>query len=264
MESYFKDIEHFPLLSQENEKQLATRSLKGDLKARHKLVESNLRLVITIAKSFKDLGVPFGDLIAEGNLGLMKAAERFDPTKGVKFSSYSAFWIKQKIRICLTKMGKTIRIPNRSLQQISKIRKAETELENVLNRKPTNNEIADYTELALSTVNRLRELKTTNVSLQDTLNMNDEVKSVEDMLVSDSELPYDRIFANEEVKQIENCLDQLTEREKFIITKRYGLGNQPRQTLEEISEQLDVSRERVRQIQMTTLNKLKHMLIRQN
>ena len=84
------------------------------------------------------------------------------------------------------------------------------------------------------------------------------------MLVSDSELPYDRIFANEEVKQIENCLDQLTEREKFIITKRYGLGNQPRQTLEEISEQLDVSRERVRQIQMTTLNKLKHMLIRQN
>ena len=259
--NYYEDISSFSLLSRDEEYELGLRSLAGDSDARDALVESNLKLVVKIAHSYKGFGVPLNEIIAEGNLGLLRAAEKYDPKVGVRFSSYSAIWIKQSIRLCLAKLSRTVRIPISSLSKASKIKNAIISLEELLNREPTNHEVAEYLDFPLKTVKSLRNLKTVNVSLQQKVGHDEELTEMQDFLVDEEDiLPLDQLLSNEEVSEMMQFFEFLKDREKLILSLRFGLSGQPPKTLEEVSQGLNITRERVRQIQIASLAKLKSQI----
>lgn len=259
--NYYEDISSFSLLSRDEEYELGLRSLAGDSDARDALVESNLKLVVKIAHSYKGFGVPLNEIIAEGNLGLLRAAEKYDPKVGVRFSSYSAIWIKQSIRLCLAKLSRTVRIPISSLSKASKIKNAIISLEELLNREPTNQEVAEYLDFPLKTVKSLRNLKTVNVSLQQKVGHDEELTEMQDFLVDEEDiLPLDQLLSNEEVSEMMQFFEFLKDREKLILSLRFGLSGQPPKTLEEVSQGLNITRERVRQIQIASLAKLKSQI----
>lgn len=263
LDTYFNDINEYSLLTREEEYDLGLSSLKGDLDARDALVEANLKLVVRIAHSYKGYGVSLNEIIAEGNIGLIKAAEKFDPRLGVRFSSYSAIWIKQSIRLCLANLSRTVRIPVSSLSKASKIKHAVTSLESLLNREPTNEEVADYLDFSIVTVRHLRNLQTVNVSLQQQVSQDDDQSELQDFLVSEDEpLPLEKILSSEEVTEMMKFFEYLKDREKLILTLRFGLNGTAPKTLEEISQGLLITRERVRQIQIASLAKLRTLLNR--
>ena len=265
LSQYIKEIEQFPLLNNDEEKALGEKVVHGDEKALEKLIQSNLRLVIKIAHEFKGYGVPLNEIVAEGNLGLIKAAKRFDPDKGAKFSTYSAIWIKQAMRICLAKLSKTVRVPISSMSKFCKIREACLKLKEKLNRSPGDTEVADYLRMPVKTVENLRNLKFACYSLNKKLKNESGIGQIQDMLEEQREelQPDQNILKEELADSITRHWHCLNERQQYVLEHRYGLGNKPIKTLHEISDLLEISGERVRQIQVDALHKLKKQIRRE-
>jgi len=264
MKQYMEELTKVPLITKEQEAVLAEQIHSGDQKlhdeACRTLIEANLRLVVKIAHDFRGFGLPMLDLVSEGNIGLTRAVEKFNPKLGAKFSSYAAWWIKQSMRRALSNQGGTIRIPVQSLGKIGKIRSAVTVLKDRLGRIPTDEEIARETGLTERSVTALR------LSDLRTVSINSPIKEGEDGslgdIISDSsaQRPDEIIGEQETYERLITLVNQLSERERIIIVARFGLDGKPPRTLDEVSAKLGRTRERVRQIQNQALNKLRDML----
>ena len=260
MKLYMQNIGQYSLVTPDEEVELAARIAIGEDEARAKLIRSNLRLVVKIAHDFKGLGLPLLDLISEGNIGLMRAVEKFDPSKGAKLSSYAAWWIKQSMRRALANQARTIRIPVQSASKIGKIQAARTRMLEKLGREPTDKEIAGEVNLTERTVTGLRLGKTTTISLHDPI-QHGEDGEFRDIIPDDKTTSPDEIVQDEETLQhMLRLTDRLDERERTILTLRFGLNGERPRTLEEVSQTIGRTRERVRQIQNQALEKLRAMI----
>ena len=260
MKLYMQNIGQYPLVTPADEVKLAARIAKGDPEARTTLIRSNLRLVVKIAHDFKGLGLPLLDLISEGNIGLMRAVEKFDPTKGAKLSSYAAWWIKQSMRRALANQTKIIRIPVQSATKISKIQAAKTKLTEELGRDPSDKEISLAVNLTERTVTGLRLGKTTTISLNDPI-QHGEDGEFRDIIADEKASSPDELIQDEEtLSHMLMLTEQLEERERTILMLRFGLNGERPKTLEEVSQTIGRTRERVRQIQNQALDKLRSLL----
>lgn len=260
MKLYMQNIGQFPLVSPEEEIELAAKIKDGDDDAKQKLIRSNLRLVVKIAHDFKGLGLPLLDLISEGNIGLMRAVEKFDPSKGAKLSSYAAWWIKQSMRRALANQARTIRIPVQSASKICKIQAAKVKLAEEYGRDPTDREIASEVNLTERTVTGLRLGKTTTISLHDPI-QHGEDGEFRDIIPDDKSTAPDELVQDEEtLSHMLKLTERLEKRERIILNLRFGLNGERPKTLEEVSQTIGRTRERVRQIQNQALDKLKSYL----
>lgn len=264
MKVYMQDIGQIDLVSKEEEVVLAAKihgidNFEHD-EARSTLIKANLRLVVKIAHDFKGLGLPLLDLISEGNIGLMRAVEKFDPAKGAKFSSYAAWWIKQSMRRALANQSRTIRIPVQSAGKINKIKSVRMKLAEELGRDPTDAEIAEHLDFSERTVAGLRLADLRTFSLHDPIQQGEDGE-FQDIIPDRGAMTPDRILGDvESVDRLLDLLDELEEREQMILKMRFGLdGSRPR-TLEEVSQEIGRTRERVRQIQNQALSKLRSLL----
>ena len=259
---YLCEIGKVKLLTPEQEIELAERIRNGDKKAREEMIKANLRLVVKIARDYEGIGLPLLDLISEGNIGLMRAVERFDPTKGAKLSTYAAWWIKQSIKRGLANQAKTIRLPVHVLDKLSKINQAARRMHQELGREPTDEEVGDELGLPGSSVAQMRIIAIRPASLDAPLG--DEESNTFGEVVQDenAETPYERLAEKAASGTLRQMVDTLSPREGEILRARFGLDGGPQQTLEQVSETFGVTRERVRQIQNNALRKLRHMLER--
>ena len=255
-----EDIGHIPLVTKEEEVELAALIAQGNEEARAKLIKSNLRLVVKIAHDFKGLGLPLLDLISEGNIGLMRAVEKFDPTKGAKFSSYAAWWIKQAMRRALANQSRTIRIPVQSAGKINRIKLARTQLMERLGREPTDTEIAESLDYSKRTVTGLRRADLKSFSLHDPIQEGEFGKFEEIIADQTTTAPDTALGRSESLDRLLKLLDALDEREGMVLKMRFGLDGRPPRTLEEVSRHIHRTRERVRQIQNQALANLKEMM----
>ena len=253
---YFNDISNIPLLNAEEEKTIARRIKRGDEKAKEKLIESNLRLVISIAKRFFGSRLSFSDLIQEGNVGLIKAIEKFDPEKEFKFSTYATRWIKQSITKALADMTKNVRIPVHLIDEMNSYNKAYQELFQRNGREPTSKEIGAELGFPVKKVKKLEEVIFGNVSLDAEVG-DDGKNSLGDLIEDTNTLKPDQYVAQNVLREnLDKILQMLDEREAKIIKMRYGIDG-PKYTLEQVGEEFDVTRERVRQIEQKVIQKLK-------
>ncbi|MBQ6472046.1 MAG: RNA polymerase sigma factor RpoD/SigA, partial [Victivallales bacterium] len=260
MKLYMQNIGQYELITPQQEVTLAALIKKGDEDAKNKLISGNLRLVVKIAHDFKGLGLPLLDLISEGNIGLMRAVEKFDPSKGAKLSSYAAWWIKQSMRRALANQARTIRIPVQSASKISKIQAAKSKLAEQLGREPTNKEIAEEVNLTERTVQGLQIGRATTISLHDPI-QNGEDGEYRDIIPDEKSTAPDELVQDEEtLSHMMKLIEGLEERERTILELRFGLQGGHPKTLEEVSQTIGRTRERVRQIQNQALDKLKAML----
>ncbi len=264
MKLYMNEVGQIPLISPEQEKVLAAQ-IHGENRALHDeacatLIKANLRLVVKIAHDFKGFGLPLCDLISEGNLGLVRAVEKFDPAKGAKFSSYAAWWIKQSMRRALANQASVIRIPVQSAGKINKIKLANMKLTEQLGRAPTDNELADNLSLSERTVAALRLSDLKTISLHAPIQQGED-GSFEDVISDRNAMMPDRIVGDEEsVQRLFSLLGELDTRERQIIQLRFGLDGRRPKTLEEVSQMIHRTRERVRQLQNQALAKLRAKL----
>lgn len=260
---YMRNIIDFSLLSPEEEVKLA-EEIKSDDKVVHdaastKLVKANLRLVVKIANEFMGRGLAKHDLISEGNIGLMTAAEKFDPGKGAKFSTYSTWWIKQAMRRAIAEQSRTIRIPVQSVEKINRIKRAQKELAKTLGRSPTDQELADMLELSRRTVSELRHTNLSTSSLNEPI-IHGEEGEIQDFIPDKLEHAPDRILGDSETLDLLRTLvEQLCPREREVLQMRFGLDGHQVMTLEEVGEAVGCTRERVRQIQNKAIKKLYSM-----
>ncbi len=264
MKVYMAEIAQISLVSQNEEAELADAIHNGDTtlheQARTTLIRANLRLVVKIAHDFKGLGLPLLDLISEGNIGLMRAVEKFDPSKGAKFSSYAAWWIKQSMRRALANQSRTIRIPVQSAGKINKIKSVKMKLAEQLGREPTDSEIAEHLDFSERTVSGLRLADLHTFSLQDSIQQGEEGE-FQDIIPDRHAMTPDQILGDvESVRRLVDLLTKLDDRERVILEMRFGLGGNKALTLEEVSQKIGRTRERVRQIQNQALAKLKNLL----
>jgi len=258
--SYFRNIGGESLLTGEEEVELAALVKQGDDEARQRMVRANLRLVVRISREFEGMGVPLSDLINEGNIGLMRAVEKFDPTKGAKFSTYSAFWIKHAIRMSLSNQARTVRVPVHMIDRISKMRKVETRYVEAEGRMPSDEEVADELELSAHQMRVLRRAAMTQISL-DTPIEEGEDRSLGDRIADDSAAkPWEDIESEVTSDLVENLMDGLREREVKILQHRFGFGGEDPMTLEEIGQLFGVTRERIRQIEAGALTKMRRRM----
>ncbi len=260
IKAYLKDIKDIPLLKPEEELSLGRRVQKGDKEARNIMIRANLRLVISIAKRYVNLGIALSDLIEEGNIGLMRGVDKFDPEKGFRFSTYAAWWIKQGISRAIIDQGKMIRVPVYLNEEIVKYRKLVEKLTQQLHRKPSAAEVAKKMKL---TVDRVKELDSAiaKMSSLDAPLGEDSDGQVMDVLEDETLAAPDEqveLFFNKERARV--LLEGLEPRERTIIEMRYGLTDGENYTLAQIAKQLNLSRERVRQIEELTIDKLKKIL----
>ncbi len=256
-----QEISEIPLINTEREKVLAKRIKAGDEEARAELIQSNLRLVVKIAHDFKTQRLTIPDLVSEGNIGLMRAAEKFDPEKGAKFSSYAAWWIKQGMRRAIQEQRKTIRIPATAARKIYKIRKTRAELKITLSRDPSDAEIAAKVDFSERVVRGLSFVEQDDLSLQDPLGNNDGDGLRGDLVADEHSRPPDEVLQETDLyDELFQHLGSLDTREQHILRIRYGLDGAPKQTLEEVSQIVHRTRERVRQIQKRALAKLRKKL----
>ncbi len=264
MKVYMQDIGQISLVTKTEEVELAAKIHGKDTGehdvARATLIEANLRLVVKIAHDFKGLGLPLLDLISEGNIGLMRAVEKFDPAKGAKFSSYAAWWIKQSMRRALANQSRTIRIPVQSAGKINKIKSVRMKLVEKFGREPTDAEIAQDLEYSERTVAGLRLADLKTFSLHDPIQQGEDGE-FQDIIPDRGAMTPDRILGDvESIRRLMDLLSDLDERERMILKMRFGLDNNRPRTLEEVSQEIGRTRERVRQIQNQALSKLKAML----
>jgi len=257
LQLYLNEIGQVKLLKPEEEIALAKRIKKGDKRAREQMITANLRLVVKIARDYEGLGLPLLDLINEGNIGLMKGVERFDPKKGAKLSTYAAWWIKQSIMAALANQSKTIRLPAHVVERLAKMRKAEVELHDTFDREPTDQELADHLGLDARRIRQYRQAAKAPVSLDAPLG-EDEPNRISDVVADpNAAAPFDRIVQENDAGLVRDAMAGLNERETAILGLRFGLDGTKPKTLEEIGAQFKLSRERIRQIQDEALVKMR-------
>ena len=258
---YFLEINKFELISAEHEAELAARIRNGDMQALEKLVTANLRFVVSVAKQYQNKGLSFPDLINEGNLGLVKAAHKFDETRGFKFISYAVWWIRQSIMQALAEQVRIVRLPLNRVNYINKIARAFPKLEQEFQREPTDEELAREVNISEKEATFTNIIKLNQLSLDAPLVNTDDEYSLHDILKSSNMPAPDDNLLTESVKfEINRALSKLTKREADIIKLSYGLDNQPALTLYEISYEIGISSERVRQIKKTGIIKLKRLM----
>ncbi|HCF94289.1 MAG: sigma-70 family RNA polymerase sigma factor [Verrucomicrobiota bacterium] len=254
---YLREIGKIPLLTKKDEIELAAKIKAGDEEARDKMIRSNLRLVVKIAHDYSNLGLPLLDLISEGNIGLMKAVERFDPEKGGKLSTYAAWWIKQSIKRALANQGKTIRLPVHLVDKISRLKRTALQMSEELGREPTSEELAERMGITLKKLVQLRTVSTRPASLDAPIGDEDSTEFIEIVGDKDAPTPFEVLREKLLRYDINRFLGGLDEREAEIIRLRFGLDGEKPRTLEEVGEVFNVTRERVRQIQNIALRKLR-------
>ncbi len=260
VKAYLKDIRHIPLLTAKQEIELAKKIKKGDKKAREQMIRSNLRLVISIAKKYMNLGIPFSDLIEEGNIGLMRAVDKFDPSKGFRFSTYAAWWIKQAISRSIIDQGKMIRIPVYMNEEIYKCKKITEELTHKLKRKPRVSEIAKRMKAPVDKIREINQWISKMSSLDAPIGEEGEghVKDlIEDKTMISPDEQLESFFNKERTTEL---LSRMSKREREILNMRYGLTDGETYTLAEIAKKMGVSRERIRQLEVASIKKLRKMI----
>ena len=258
---YLKEINNVDLLSFEEEQALTAKIQKGDIVAREKLINANLRLVVGIAKRFKGCGIPFLDLIQEGNLGLMNAVDKFDGSKGNRFSTHATWWIRQAISRALADQSRTIRMPAYMVEIYNKINRASTELAAELGYQPSADQIAERVGTTADKVEDILEVAKAVVSLDAPLGGEDDDTSFGDMIPdSDENSPYKILLKKEMREIVKEIINTLEDREAKIISYRFGIDIEEPMTLEQIGEIFGVSKERIRQLEAKALRKLRHPL----
>ncbi|MDD2958074.1 MAG: RNA polymerase sigma factor RpoD [Lachnospiraceae bacterium] len=255
---YLKEIGNVPLLNSDEEVELAKRVEAGDEEAKKKLTEANLRLVVSIAKKYVGRGMPFLDLIQEGNMGLMKAVDKFDYTKGYKFSTYATWWIRQAITRGIADTGRTIRVPVHMVETINKTLRMTRTLLQELGREPTPEEVADRLGVPVSRVREVLKISRDPVSLDTPIGEEDD-SHLGDFIEDDTALsPADSAAFSMLREELSTALESLTERERQVVRLRFGLEDGRARTLEEVGKEFNVTRERIRQIEAKALRKLRH------
>lgn len=255
---YLREIGRVPLLSQEEEAELAKRMNEGDQEARGKLTEANLRLVVSIAKRYVGRGLPLQDLIQEGNIGLMRAASKFDYRKGYRFSTYATWWIRQAISRALAEQSRTIRIPVHMVDSINRLTKAARLLRQNLGHEPTVMELAEYLHTTPERVSEMMKVSMEPVSLETPVGDEEDSQLVDFIRSADNEQPSSTVNTILLREQLDEALKSLTAREADVIRMRFGMIDGRSRTLEEVGREFQVTRERIRQIEAKALRKLKH------
>ena len=255
---YLKEIGKYPLLTPEQELSIAERMHAGDEAARREMSEANLRLVVSIAKRYVGRGMPLLDLIQEGNLGLMKAVEKFDHTKGFKFSTYATWWIRQSITRAIADQARTIRIPVHMVETINRVLRTSHAMVQTLGREPTTVEIADELQMEVSKVEEILKIAQEPVSLETPVGEEDDSHLVDFIRDDETAQPAEEASYTMLREQLEEVLSTLTEREKQVLQMRFGLLDGKPHTLEEVGSEFEVTRERIRQIESKALRKLRH------
>lgn len=258
---YLQEIGKTPLLKPSEEVELAALIKQGDAKARERMIKSNLRLVVKIAHDYDGFGLPLLDLISEGNIGLIKAVERFDPQKGGKLSTYAAWWIKQSIKRALANQSKTIRLPVHLVDKIAKMRRMTALLEEELDRPPTNEEIAYALGMPINKVAHLKSVSVRPSSLDAPVGEDDSAQLGDLIGDENSVNPLDGLQSKTMLDDLKRMIDTLDPREAEIVRLRFGLNGDKPKTLEEVGELFEITRERVRQLQNIALTRMRKALI---
>ena len=261
---YLREISRTPLLTPEDEVKLARKIKRGDKAARAQMINANLRLVVKIAQDYSGYGLPLNDLISEGNIGLMKAVERFDPKKGGKLSTYAAWWIKQSIKRALANQSKTIRLPVHIVDKIAKMRRISTMLAEVLGREPTDEELAEEIGLPRRKLAMLKQASQRPTSLDAPVNEGEATEYGEIIGDERAENPLDALADKNLHGELDGLLAVLDKRERRIIDERFGLTGKTPMTLEEVGREFGVTRERIRQLQNVALAKMRKALRRKD
>ncbi len=261
LETYFKEINRIKLLTAETERELAIRVQQGDVEAREQMITANLRLVVSIAKNYVERGLSLLDLIEEGNLGLLKAVERFDPKAECRFSTYATWWIKQSIKRALIDTVKTVRIPSYMVELISKWKNVTGHLNVKLGRQPTFEEVAEALKIPQENLGIIKTAIRASNSSNQTISIENMWTLSEILEDKDARQPDDILFDEVEMEMIQKLLNSLDERDAKILRMRYGLDNGDPMTLKQIGEKVNLSRERVRQIENEALKKLYTILM---
>ncbi len=248
--SYFAHIDKGKLLTHAEEIDLSKRAKAGDKRARQRLIEKNLRLVVSVAKKYRGMGLPFEDLIQEGNIGLMKAVEKFDPDRGWRFSTYATWWVRQAVQRAVADKGRTIRVPVHMGEKIRKMARAYNELSSELEREPTDAEVAEQLGWGVEDVRDVKDAMPDATSLNQPLGSDADASEigefVEDERASDTP---GAVIGEMEIGWLKEAVETLPERHRHVLVKRYGLGDEETATLAALSDELGISRERVRQLQ---------------
>ena len=258
---YLNEIARTPLLTPAEEVTLAGRIKKGDEEAEQHMIKANLRLVVKIARDYEGLGLPLLDLIDEGNMGLMKAVKRFDPSKGGKLSTYGSWWIKQSIKRALANQAKTIRLPVHLVDKISRMRRVAMHLQEDLGREPTDDELAEELDMSAARVAQLRTAAIRPASLDAPLGDTDDSDTLGDLVEDEhAHTPYEELEEKTVNTMLRKMVDSLSKREAEILNFRFGLDGGDVRTLEEVGEKFGVTRERVRQVQNIALRRMRRMI----
>ena len=257
---YLREIGQIPLLTPQEEIDLAARIKKGDREARALMIKANLRLVVKIAHDYANLGLPLLDLVSEGNIGLMKAVERFDPAKGGKLSTYAAWWIKQSIKRALANQSKTIRLPVHLVDKISKMRRVSLQISEELGREPTDDELAEEIGISRRKVSQIKTVSVRPASLDAPISDDDATEFGEIVADEDAQTPFELLRDKNLRDEVSDLLEVLDDRERKIILQRFGLDGGKPQTLEEVGKKFRVTRERIRQLQNIALAKMRRGL----
>jgi RNA polymerase primary sigma factor len=257
LQLYLREIGQVKLLTPQEEIVLAKRIKRGDKRAREHMIKANLRLVVKIARDYDGMGLPLLDLINEGNIGLMKGVERFDPRKGAKLSTYASWWIKQSIKRALANQAKTIRLPVHVVDKLAHIRRAEMKLRETFDRDPTDEELGHELDLDPRRVRQYRQASKAPVSLDAPIGDDASERVSEVVADPNAAAPFDRLVQETDTKLVREVLATLDKRENTILAMRFGLEDGTQKTLEEVGEHLGVTRERIRQIQEQALKKLR-------
>jgi RNA polymerase primary sigma factor len=260
LRAYLREISETPLITPQQEIELAARIQAGDDAAREQMIKANLRLVVKIAKDYDGMGLPLLDMINEGNIGLMRAVERFDPTKGAKLSTYAAWWIKQSIKRGLANQGKTIRLPVHLVDRVAKIRRVAQKLHEELGREPTDAEIAEDLGMTRERVTELITASYRPVSLDAPIGEDGDAQLQDVVRDENIGTAYEEFESQTRHELIRNLIQHLDQREVMIVRYRFGLDGGTERTLEEVGEKFGVTRERIRQIQNSALSKLRKMM----
>lgn len=257
---YLQEIAKTPLLKPHEEVALAARIQAGDKEARNHMIQANLRLVVKIARDYSHIGIPLMDLISEGNLGLVKAVERFDPAKGGKLSTYASWWIKQAIKRTFAYQGRPIKLPVHMIDKIARMRRVIAELTEEFSREPSNEEISIEMDMPINKVAHLRAISIRPASLDAPVG-EDKDSNLSDLIGDESSLsPFESLRNESLLKDLNTVMNELDPRESQIIRMRFGIGGQTPMTLEEIGEKMQVTRERIRQLQNLALHQLRRKL----